>query len=824
MKNRQQPEFTLETVRAAIIETLDSASPDVLKRNEISKVIGIRATDPAYDMVREALDQMEEEGLIFKTSRRRYGRKTPNVTVEGRLENRKGEWVVIPADDPENLYEIEHYNLWTALHGDLVRAKMIVAPRAGERPHGEVTRVIQRANSTVVGTVQQGRQFYLEPDDRRMHRTFTIRRKDLNGAKAGDKVVLNLFEWNDPYQEPEGSVAQILGRAGEMNAEIASIAAAYHLPHIFPQEVLDQVAAIPAEFTEDDLRDRRDLRQSTIITIDPTDARDFDDAISIEEHEGGEVTLGIHIADVGHYVPEGSALDLEAYRRGTSVYLVTGVIPMLPERLSNELCSLRPHEDRLAYSVFVRLSPRGAIKRYEITKSIINSKRRFTYDEALEVLETGQGDFAHELLAINRIAHVLRAGRRKKGSVDFDRAETRFRLDEDNHPVEVMQKRATESTRLIEDCMLLANRVVAEHIGKVRKGTQSPFIYRIHDVPPKEKLLDLASFVKNLGYSIAVDNIQPKDIQRLIDAAKGTDNEDQVTEMTLRSMAKAVYSDFNVGHFGLAFTYYTHFTSPIRRYPDLIVHRMLHEYSRGMSHARRSLYAQNLGGIADHCSERERAAVEAERESIKIAGVEFLKDHVGDVFEATISGVMRFGIFAELKRFGIEGLVHLRSIRDDYYVFDERARALRGRSSRNVYRMGDTIHVRVIRVDDIEAKIDMELIEEGEYLAEGGEPNEKIERRSSGISIGDAQVPDEEAGAAPKVKRAAPGKKGAEKSRGKTASAGSSRKKGAVAGKKTKKAATPAKGAGKGKKVAPAAKHSSDAQPGRKKPGTKGRR
>lgn len=734
MKKKTQPQITLASIREAIIGVLDDASPEVLKSNEISKAIGIKATDPAYDMVRQAIEDMEEEGLIFKTSRRRYGRKVPNVAIEGRLESRRGEWLVIPDDDPENPYEIAKHNLWTAFHGDRVRAKLVVVPRPDERPQGEVTRVIERAVQTVVGTIQHGRQFYLDPDDRHIHRTITVGRKGLNGAKAGDKVVVKLDEWTDPYMDPEGRVVEILGRAGEMNVEIASIAAMHRLPHIFPREVVEEAASFPVEFTEEDLRGRRDLRDKTILTIDPVDARDFDDAISIEEHENGEVTLGIHIADVSHYVREGSELDAEAYRRGTSVYLVTGVIPMLPERLSNELCSLRPHEDKLAYSVFVRLSPRGAIKSYEIAKSIINSKRRFTYEEALEVLETGQGDYAKELLAINRMAHVLRANRRKKGSVDFDKAEVRFKLDENGHPVDVMQKRATESTRLIEDCMLLANRVVAEHIGKERgakRGAgQAPFIYRIHDQPSKEKLLELAAFVKNFGYSIFVDNVQPKDIQRLIDAVKGSNEEDLITEVTLRSMAKAVYSEHNIGHFGLAFQYYTHFTSPIRRYPDLMVHRMLAEYATGMSQGRRHEYARKLGGITSHCSERERAAVEAERDSIKIAGVEFLRDHVGDVFEATISGVMPFGIFAELKRFGIEGLVHLRSIRDDYYVYDERTKSLRGRHSKKVYRLGDTIHVRIIRVDNIETEVDMALIEEGEYLAEGREENME-ERRGA---------------------------------------------------------------------------------------------
>lgn len=724
MKKKSQAEHTLASIREAVTGALDDVAPELLKSNEISRTIGIKATDPAYDLVRQALEELEDEGVIFRTSRRRYGRKVPNVAIEGRLEQRRGDWLVIPDDDPEHPYEIERHNLWTAFHGDRVRAKLVVAPRADEPPQGEVTRVIERANPTIVGTIQHGRQYYLNPDDRRIHRTITIGRKGLNGARAGDKVVAKLHEWTDPYADPEGRVVEILGRAGEMDVEIASIAAAHRLPHVFPREVLEEAAAIPAEFSDEDLRDRRDLRAMAIFTIDPVDARDFDDAISIEQHDNGEVTLGIHIADVGHYVPEGSAIDEEAYRRGTSVYLVTGVIPMLPERLSNDLCSLRPHEDRLAYSVFVRLSPRGAIRSYEITKSIINSKRRFTYEEALEVLETREGDFARELLAIDRMARVLRANRRKKGSIDFDKPETRFLLDDEGHPVEVMQKRATESTRLIEDCMLLANRVVAEHVGKQRtskRGEQTPFIYRIHDVPPKEKLLELAAFVRNFGYTLPVDNVKPKDIQRLIDQVKGTDEEDLVTEVTLRAMAKAVYSEFNIGHFGLAFDWYTHFTSPIRRYPDLIVHRMLFEYHRGMSQGRRAEYARKLGGMADHCSERERAAVEAERDSIKIAGVEFLKDHLGDVFEATVSGVMPFGIFAELNRFGIEGLVRLRSISDDYYVYDERTRSLRGRRSRKIYRLGDRIHVRVIRVDDIETEIDMELIEEEEYLAEGGE-------------------------------------------------------------------------------------------------------
>lgn len=712
---------TLASVRESILEALARAGTDYMKSNEISKKLGIKATEAAYDLVRRALQELEEEGVIFRTTRRRYGRTIPNVTIDGRLESTRGGWRVDPPGDPEGGLDLDVRSLWTAFHGDIVRAKMIAPAAPGERPRGEVTRVIERTNTLIVGTLKQGRGLYLDPDDRKIHRTISIARKSLGAARVGDKVVVKLHEWKDPDEDPQGTVQKILGRAGEMSAEIAAIAAAHRLPHVFPADVLDEAEAFPAVLTEEDLRGRLDLRDRAVVTIDPTDARDFDDAISIEEHEGGDVTLGIHIADVSHYVHEGTALDTEAERRGTSVYLVTGVIPMLPERLSNDLCSLRPNEDRLAYSVLARLSPRGAVKDYTITKSVINSKRRFTYEEALAVLETGEGDYARELLAINRMAHTLRANRRRKGSVDFDRPETRFVLDENNRPVEVVQKHATESTRLIEDCMLLANRVVAEHIGKVRGGrggVRNPFIYRIHDVPPKQKLLEFASFLRTLGYTIPVENVQPKDIQRLIDQARGTDEEELVTEMTLRAMAKAVYSEFNIGHFGLAFGHYTHFTSPIRRYPDLLVHRMLNEYGAGMSGPRRSWYAANLGRIADHCSERERAAVEAERESVKIAQVEFLKDHVGDVFEATVAGVMPFGLFAELKKFGIEGLVRLRGHAGDYYTYDERTRSFRGLRSKRAYRMGDAIHVRVIRVDDIKSEIDMELIEEDEFRSE----------------------------------------------------------------------------------------------------------
>jgi ribonuclease R len=730
MKRQKQGPRTLQEIRAAILTILTRQAPNQLKSNELSKELGIAASDPDYDLVRVALDELEESGEIFRGSRRRYGVVVPETVIEGTLKMlRAGQWCIVPDDGPACEVDIDARHLWTALHGDRVVAKLVGVPSPGEIPEGEITRVLHRATDRIVGTLKRGRGFFVDSDDRKIHRTFNVPRNQLGTARVGDKVLAKLREWTDPYADPEVTILEVIGRAGEMKAEIKSIALKHNLPFEFPQDAVAEADAFPDVIPDEVISQRRDIRDMDIFTIDPYDARDFDDAISIEEHADGDVTLGIHIADVSHYVPEGSALDEEAYRRGTSVYLVTGVIPMLPERLSNNLCSLRPDEDRLAYSVFVRLTSRGAIKEYDITKSVIRSKRRFTYEEALEVLETGKGDYARELAAINRAAHVQRKLRRSKGSVDFNSTELKFKLDENDFPVEVIQKTATESTKLIEDCMLLANRVVAEHIGKERSakrgGAVAPYVYRIHDSPPKEKLIDLSNFVRQFGYSLPVENVQPKDIQRLIDAARGTDEEEMINEVTLRSMAKAVYSEFNIGHFGLAFKHYTHFTSPIRRYPDLIVHRMLNEYQRGMSDQRRQYFAGTLGALTTHCSERERAAVEAERASIKIAEVQFLKRHVGDVFQGVVGGVMPFGLFIELKRYGIEGLAPVRNMKDDYYLFDERTKSLRGRSNRKVYRLGDPVHVRVIRVDEINSQIDLAIIDEDEYLDEGGD--EEIE-------------------------------------------------------------------------------------------------
>ena len=717
------------SVRDQIIAILTELSPQLLKTNELSKHLGIKSDSEEYQLVREILEELQDQNIIFKGPRRRFGRVVPDTTVQGRLKMiDSGRWELIPEGGTKPVLKFDRDEIWTGFDGDVVRARPLSVARSGEIPWGEVTRVVERRTDRIVGTLRQGRELYLQPDGKKIHRTITIPRRYVRDARIGDKVVVELLEWSDPELDPAGKVVRKIGRAGEMSSEIASLIEQFDVRIEFPEEVIAEAEAYPSKLTARDLEGRRDLREKSIFTIDPYDARDFDDAISIEQHEDGDVTLGIHIADVGHYVPEGSELDREAFQRGTSIYLVTGVIPMLPERLSNDLCSLRPNQDRLAFSVHVRLSPRGAIKKYEIFKSVICSKRRFTYEEALEILESGEGDFSDDLLSINKVVQALRANRRRSGSIDFNTTELKFRLDEEGKPAEVIPKRATESTRLIEDCMLLANRVVAEHIGKFkyldrrkRGGDRNPFLYRIHDVPPKDKLIDLANFVKQFGYSIPVDNIKPKDLQKLVSEARESEHEQLITEVTLRSMAKAVYSEHNIGHFGLAFPWYTHFTSPIRRYPDLVVHRLLFEYLQGMSTERAIAHSKNVGWIADHSSQRERVAVEAERKSIKVAEVEFLTKHVGDIFEATIISVLPFGMFAELKDLGIQGLIPTRTLNDDHYRYNERKRELVGQRKRRRFRIGNEVSVQVVKVDEVNQEIDLGLVEGkgGENVVKG---------------------------------------------------------------------------------------------------------
>jgi ribonuclease R len=704
----------VEHLKRTILELLRSNPNVPFRRNEIAKYLRIPATSDEYEYVRQALEDLEQANEIKKTERRRYVFATMPVAVAGTLtvlKNGSG-FVEIEEGDIEEV-AIRESDMLTAFHGDRVKVRLL--PTQTGKPQGEIVEVVERKTTTLVGTlVKRGSFFIVEPDNQRYTHDIYVARHSLQNAKPSDKVVVKLFPWNDPGVNPEGEIVEVIGKAGEPRVEITSIARRYDLSHDFPKDVVRESEHIPSVIPKQEIAARLDLRNDVCFTIDPEDAKDFDDAVSLKKLENGEFELGVHIADVSHFVVEGSALDAEAFRRGTSTYLVNGVIPMLPERLSNDICSLRPDEDRLTYSIIMQVTPRGVVHSYQIRKSIIRSKRRFTYAEALERIETGKGDFAEELRMMQHFAEILLRKRLREGSINFETPEVKFIFNEEGIPVEVQPKSSNKATKLIEDFMLLANQTAARHVNELARSTQAgtlPFLYRIHDVPNPDKLRDLAKFVKQFGYSLQTENIKPQAIQKLLESVQGTAEETLINGIALRSMAKAVYSEFNVGHFGLSFPYYTHFTSPIRRYPDLIVHRILFEYERGMSNPRKKFYNDGLGDIADWCSRRERTAVEAERDSVKVAQAEYISNHIGDEFEGLISGVQPYGIFVELKGNYVEGLIRVRDMDDDYYNYEEEKFSLIGRRTRKSYRLGDSIRVRVVRVNKERHEVDLQVVQ-----------------------------------------------------------------------------------------------------------------
>lgn len=683
-----------------------------------------------YRDLRELIDDLDRRGVVSLDDRKRIGYvverpegkkdKKRDRRVVGRLSMTKRDFGFVRVSETGEEIFVGAKFLHNALHGDTVAVIPFARPVTRHRgrdentPEGEVVEIVKRGFSTLTGTLEQSRHFFfVVPDDERIARDIYVAREDAMQAKHGDKVVVQLHPWEDEHVNPEGTVVEVLGPAGDARVEVMSVARNFDLPLSFPQEAVHEAERLPGTLSEDELRERLDFRRKVTVTIDPEDAKDFDDAVSYEPLPGGLVRVGVHIADVSHYVREGSALDREALERGTSVYLVNEVIPMLPERLSNDLCSLRPGTDRLTYSAIMDVDGSGKVVDYTITKSVIHSARRFTYEEVQKIIEEGKGEFADVILPLHKLSQTLLKRRRRNGSIDFDTGEAKFRFDASGLPSQIIKKIRLDSHRLVEECMLLANKTVAKHIGAVRsEAGAKPFIYRVHDLPDPSRLTDLANFVKQFGYSLNVKNgISSKDLQKLLDKVEGTEVENVIDEVALRSMAKAVYSEKNIGHFGLAFKYYTHFTSPIRRYPDLVVHRLLDAYAKGLNGQFIERMKKALPAIADQSSERERVAMEAERMSVKVMQVEYMKRHVGDEFDGVIGGVTKFGIFVEINDLLVEGLVRIADLADDYYLFDEKRYSLRGRSRGKVYRLGDPVRVRVVSVNPEEREIDFSIVE-----------------------------------------------------------------------------------------------------------------
>jgi len=709
-------------IKEKILSFFSKHPSDQFKPVEIARRLSIKG-ETEYRLLGSALNELYQEGMISRGRRKRYGRSTPPSSQHqvGELTvTKQGSGIVRLLAPGSGSVLISQRMMGTALNGDKVKISVFAHPgplkdykaRPQDMPEGEIIEIVERSRLPIVGIFEKSKNFFFViPDNRKNGRDIYIPKGKTGGARPGDKVVAQIDSWESSSPNPEGTVLEVLGESGEVRAEMSAVAREFMLPTKFPKEVISEAEKITASIPKEEYSNRLDLRKATCFTVDPEDAKDFDDAVSLDPLSDGNLRLGVHIADVSHFVREGSAIDTEALKRGTSVYLADEVIPMLPEKLSSNLCSLRPRTDRLTYSVLMTVTPKGALQDYQIAKSVIHSKRRFTYEEVQKIIETGKGEFSSTIGQMHALSRTLLKKRMKEGSIDFESAETKFRFDETGKPSEIIKKERLDAHRLIEEFMLLANQVVAKHIGVVKKESNPrPFIYRVHEPPSPERLTDLASFVEHLGYSLKIGGgVLSRAIQKLLDEVKGKEEENVINEVAIRSMAKAVYSEKNTGHFGLGFRYYTHFTSPIRRYPDLVVHRLLVEHSEKMPRERMQRLTGLLPEVCRQSSERERIAMEAERASVKVMQVEYMKRHLGDEFHAIISGVSNYGIFIELADLLVEGLVRVRDMEDDFYVYDEKKYALTGRHTKKRYRLGDKVTVKVVRVDPVERQIDFLL-------------------------------------------------------------------------------------------------------------------
>ena len=624
-----------------------------------------------------------------------------------------------------------------ALHGDIVKVRLF--PNFKGKQEGEIVQVLERAKTEFVGTLQVSPRFaFLVPSNNKIHVDIYIPVEKLNGAKDGQKAIAKITEWPKNGVNPIGEIKAILGNVGENNTEMHAILAEYGLPYEFPKDVERAADLISTIITEEEIAKRRDFRNITTFTIDPVDAKDFDDALSIRKLENGNWEIGVHIADVSHYVKPESMIDKEAVSRATSVYLVDRVVPMLPEVLSNNVCSLRPNEDKLCFSAVFEMTDDAEVVNEWFGRTIINSDKRFAYEDAQLIIETEEGEFCAEILTLDRLSKTLRANRFKKGSIAFEKMEVKFHLDEAGNPTGVYFKIAKDANQLIEDFMLLANRKVAEFIGnqkEKREATQTikekgsrAFVYRIHDKPNPDKLASFAEFVAKFGYKLNIRN--EKDVapsmNNLLKEVNEKKEAGMIELLAIRTMAKAVYTTKNIGHYGLGFEYYTHFTSPIRRYPDVMVHRLLQHYLDGG----KSPDIEKLEEQCKHSSDMEKLAADAERASIKYKQVQFLKDKIGEEYDGKVSGVTEWGIFVEIIENHCEGMIRFRDLTDDNYVFDEDNYCLRGRKYGKVITLGDTVRIEIKRADLVKKQLDFALVEMIKDTAKNVTPQRK-ERSSA---------------------------------------------------------------------------------------------
>jgi len=702
-----------------IIEILKASAPEMMKLNDLAKALNIRSDSVEYDALRIKLNDMDQRKQIYKSTRRRFGlRPLGEISAfTGILRFQYNRGSVETGSKEFPIVYVREQELRTALDGDHVRVKLL-ALKKGKKPYGTITEILQRSEMPISGTLDCDDDFcFLIPDDDKYPVDFLIPKRKMGNAVHGDKVIGKFIKWEDRHKSPEAEIIEILGKSGDPSVEFAGIMKEFELPASFPVIVEEEAKAVAVIPSETELKKRRDLRDLTIITIDPDDAKDFDDALSLEKLSNGNMRLGVHIADVTAYVAEDSALDKEALKRATSTYLVDRVVPMLPESLSNVICSLQPHVTRLAFSVFMECDAQGNVIDYDIAETVINSKRRFTYAEAQDIIDTGKGDLQDLILDLHALATLLREKRYRSGGVDFVTQETKFILDEQRNPIKAVLKSRTDATSLVEECMLLANQTVAialEQMSKtmLKKGLL-PFVYRVHDEPDMIKLKGVLGFVRQLGIQVPNGTPSSRQLNTILENAGHLPEIMIINQFMLRSMAKAIYLEENIGHYGLGFAHYTHFTSPIRRYPDIIVHRLLKEYARSKPSDARFRYLQDYVVEASaHCSLRERLAVDAERASIRLASAQLALKYKGGIFNGRVTGVTSFGLFILLDELNIEGLLHMSDLSDDYYYFDEAQFRLIGKKTKKVFRIGTTLTVKISNANIDKRQIDLSLVEQ----------------------------------------------------------------------------------------------------------------